>query len=215
MTLRHRIVSDPMTRDPDSARDATDSRPCRSCSRRTFLQGALGAGVAISIAPVRAQDATAASSALPKAGDRLVFADGERAGREIKPEDLVLGEQQTMGWAIDPATNVIRNGSRLNEVLVLRLAQDSLDDNTRPYAAEGVVAYSAICKHEQCPVTGWNKEKQALHCFCHASEYDPRKSAAVVFGPAPRPLPILPLKIVDGTLTVAASFRGKVGNRPV
>ncbi len=144
-----------------------------------------------------------------------MFAEGDRSGREIKPEDMVLGEQQIMAWPLDPASKEVRSGSRLNEILLLRFEPDTLDEGTRPYAADGIVAYSAICKHAQCPVNGWNREKQLLHCFCHASEYDPRKSAAVVSGPAPRPLPILPLKIVDGALTVAAPLRGKVGNRSV
>jgi len=47
--------------------------------------------------------------------------------------------------------------------------------------------------------------------MCHNSEYDPRQSAEVVFGPAPRRLPALPVKIADGALTVAAGFIGKVG----
>jgi rieske iron-sulfur protein len=184
-----------------------------SCSRRAFLQIAIGTSVTLSAA--RADEPSAESSALPKAGDRLVFAEGDRSGREIKPEDMVLGEQQIMAWPLDPASKEVRSGSRLNEILLLRLEPDTLDEGTRPYAADGIVAYSAICKHAQCPVNGWNREKQLLHCFCHASEYDPRKSAAVVSGPAPRPLPILPLKIVDGALTVAAPLRGKVGNRSV
>ena len=194
--------------------DAAPNAGC-PCSRRAFLQVAIGAGVAFSASRPRADEPAPGSTALPKAGDRLVFVDGERAGREIKPEDIVLGEQQIMAWPIDPATGVVRNGSRLNEILVLKLDPAALDDNTRQYAAEGIVAYSAICKHAQCPVTGWDKEKQLLHCFCHATEYDPRKSAAVISGPAPRPLPILPMKIVDGALTVAAPLRGKVGNPSV
>ena len=186
------------------------------CSRRAFLQVAIGAGVALSASRPRADEPPPpGSTALPKAGDRLVYAEGARSGQEIKPEDIVLGEQQIMAWPIDPASSVVRNGSRFNEILVLKLDPGSLDDNTRQYAAEGIVAYSAICKHAQCPVTGWDKQKQLLHCFCHATEYDPRKSAAVLSGPAPRPLPILPVKIVDGALTVAAPLRGKVGNQSV
>jgi len=186
------------------------------CSRRAFLQVAIGAGIALSASRPRADEPPPpGGTALPKAGDRLVYAEGPRAGQEIKPEDIVLGEQQIMAWPIDAASGVVRNGSRLNEILVLKLDPGSLDDNTRQYAAEGIVAYSAICKHAQCPVTGWDKQKQLLHCFCHATEYDPRKSAAVLSGPAPRPLPILPMKIVDGALTVAAPLRGKVGNQSV
>jgi Rieske Fe-S protein len=49
-----------------------------------------------------------------------------------------------------------------------------------------------------------------LKCFCHLSEYDPRRSAAVVGGPAPHPLAALPVAIVGGTLTVAGKFVGNL-----
>jgi rieske iron-sulfur protein len=110
---------------------------------------------------------------------------------------------------------VIRNGSRLNELLVVRLDSVELDDETRSHAADGIVAYSAICAHAGCPVTGWVKgetgDKDIFKCMCHNSEYDPRQGAEVVFGPAPRRLAALPLAIVDGSLAVAAPFVGKVG----
>jgi rieske iron-sulfur protein len=100
-------------------------------------------------------------------------------------------------------------------VLVVRFDPKELDDPTGARAADGIVAYSAICTHAGCPVTGWLKassgEKDALKCFCHNSEFDPREGAQVVFGPAPRRLPALPLAISDGSLTVAAGFVGKVG----
>ena len=49
-----------------------------------------------------------------------------------------------------------------------------------------------------------------LYCPCHFTKYDPRDGAAVIDGPAPRPLPALPLKIVDGKLTVAGPFTARV-----
>jgi rieske iron-sulfur protein len=118
-------------------------------------------------------------------------------------------------WPKDPKTSVIRKGSRLNEVLVIRLDPAELDDETRAHAADGIVAYSAICSHAGCPVTAWVKgatdDKDVFKCVCHNSEYDPRDGAQVVFGPAPRRLAALPLTIIDGSLVVAASFVGKVG----
>jgi rieske iron-sulfur protein len=54
-------------------------------------------------------------------------------------------------------------------------------------------------------------DKDVFKCVCHNSEFDPRQSAQVVFGPAPRRLPALPLAADDGPLTVAATFVGKVG----
>jgi Rieske Fe-S protein len=119
---------------------------------------------------------------------------------------------------MDPKSSVIRKGSRLNEVLLVKLDPNELDDDTRSRSADGIVAYSAICSHAGCPVTAWMKQesgdKNILKCMCHNSEYDPRQSAQVVFGPAPRRLAALPLAIADGALTVVATFVGKVGAQP-
>src|SRR5215204_3904083 len=57
------------------------------------------------------------------------------------------------------------------------------------------VAYSAICTHQGCKVAykGGN-----LACPCHGSVFDPAKGAEVVAGPAPTPLPEIPVKIQGG-----------------
>ena len=129
---------------------------------------------------------------------------------------LSIAAKLAVAWLIIRlVTSVIRNGSRLNEVLVVKLDPAELDDETRAHAAEGIVAYSAICSHAGCPVTGWLKgeagDNDVFKCFCHNSEFDPRHSGQVVFGPAPRRLAVLPLTKAGGSLTVAATFVGKVG----
>ena len=48
-------------------------------------------------------------------------------------------------------------------------------------------------------------------CPCHQSKFDVRDRARVVDGPAPRPLPALPLRIVDGRLVVAGPFTARPG----
>jgi rieske iron-sulfur protein len=153
----------------------------------------------------------------PQKADVLVLSEGEHAGKIIDPQDLKLGGPPVRAWPKDPKTSVIRNGSRLNELLVVRLDPAELDDETRAHAAEGIVAYSAICSHAGCPVTGWLKgdggDNDVFKCFCHNSEFDPRHSAQVVFGPAPRRLAALPLTTAGGSLTVAATFVGKVGGQ--
>ncbi len=153
----------------------------------------------------------------PQKADVLVFSEGEHVGEVIKPQDLKLGGPPVQAWPKDPKTSVVRKGSRLNEVLVVRLDPAELDDETRSRAADGIVAYSAICSHTGRPVTGWLKgaadDNDVLKCFCHNSEFDPRHSAEVVFGPALRRLAALPLTTADGSLTVAATFVGKVGQQ--
>jgi len=147
----------------------------------------------------------------PQKGDALVFASGPNADKPIPAGDLPEGGPQVLAWASDPATGAVRDGSRLNQVLLVRLPENSLEQPTRERAAGGIVAYSAICSHAQCPVTEWRQEAGLLHCACHNSEYDPRENAKVVNGPATRSLAALPIGLNDGMLVVAGSFIGKVG----
>ena len=92
--------------------------------------------------------------------------------------------------------------------------RSTLVGSTQERAAEGVVAYSAICPHAGCEVNGWLADQQILECSCHYSHYNPREAAAVMDGPATRSLAALPLKIVEGKLTVAKPFTGRVGIVP-
>jgi len=183
-------------------------------TRRTLILAALATGIAASGSAADDEDQPG-SDERPQKGDVLVFSEGEHSGEIIKPQDLKLGGPPVRAWPKDPTTSVIRKGSRLNEILVVRLDPAELDDETRARAADGFVAYSAICSHAGCPVTGWVQgaagDKDILKCFCHNSEYDPRQSAQVVFGPAPRRLAALPLATSEASLTVAGKFAGKVG----
>ena len=135
-------------------------------------------------------------------------------GRTIVVADTAVTEMPTSEEIADiaiEAAGVTRNGSRLNKVLVLRLDQQTLNDATKERAAEGILAYSAICPHAGCEITGWSAERKIIECPCHSSHYDPREAGAVIDGPTPRPLAGLPLKIADGKLVVAKPFTGRVG----
>ena len=168
-------------------------------------------GLALPIASVHAAQEDDPKKARPQTGDRLVFFSGDRKGEVITPDGLTLGGPQVLAYPMAP-DDVVRNGSRLNQVLVIRLDPAQLSKETSANAAEGVVAYSAACTHEACPVSMWKNEKGGvLYCACHGSEYDPRDAAKVVGGPAPRRLAMLPLKMEGGELVAAGPFTGKVG----
>jgi len=185
-------------------------------TRRTLILTALATAASVTASkPATADEDQPGRDERPQKADVLVFSEGEHADEVITPQDLKLGGPPVHAWPKDSKTSVIRKGSRLNEVLVTRLDPAELDDETRARAADGIVAYSAICTHAGCPVTAWVKgaagEQDVFKCVCHNSEYDPRHSAEVVFGPAPRRLAALPLAITEGSLTVAGTFVGKVG----
>ena len=62
------------------------------------------------------------------------------------------------------------------------------------------VAYSAICTHQACTVA---YQDGNLACPCHGSVFDPADGAAVVTGPAQRPLPEIPVKVQGGEVVKA------------
>ena len=200
---------------------AVTTEPIESCvqgypDRRMLLKTVLAAGLALTThgSVHAAPDTKNPKNMRPQPGDHFVYSSGDKDGMEVKPEDLQRDQAPILAWAIEPNTKTVRDGSRLNQVLLVRLDPADLDEATKPHAADGIIAYSAICTHQQCPVMGWIEETRGLLCACHQSEFDPRQNAKVVGGPAPHALAALPLKIEGGALVAAGTFLGRVGARP-
>ena len=149
----------------------------------------------------------------PAEGDVLVFAFGDREGQVIAPSDVPLGGPQVFAYPADAAGGHVASGSRLNQVMLVRMEPSSLTEETAARAADGIVAYSAVCTHEGCDVSDWNEDGSHLVCPCHDSEFDPRDNGHVTEGPARRRLAALPLRIVDGALTAGGGFVGRIGFR--
>jgi rieske iron-sulfur protein len=179
---------------------------CRCYKRRTIL--------GLALAPLLAGAARAAeegeAAKPPAPDDRFVFLTGPKKGQVVRAEDLAVGGPQVQAYPMAP-DGTVRSDTRLNLVILARFDPAALTDETRARAADGVVAYSAICTHQGCPVNMWSKEQNAFVCSCHASIFDPRNAAEVIGGPAPRPLAALGLKLKDSVVTVASTFSGHVG----
>ena len=172
--------------------------------RRTFIAG-LGSAAAWPLI-VRAEP----EDERPRQSDVLVAVDGT-GSIPLIPADIAAGQRPTLAWPMDATTGTVRNGSRLNKVLLVRLDPSTLNEITRGRAADGIVAYSAICPHAGCEVTGWLAQSQLLECPCHSSHYNPRDVGAVIDGPTQRPLPALPLKIENAKIVVAKPFSARPG----
>jgi rieske iron-sulfur protein len=187
-----------------------EANPCGArVGRRAILKAGIALGIELGFAEAsRGQEN--GGSQRPKEGDLLVKV-GDATMTPLTPSDIPAGAKQTMAWPMDPTDKTVRSGSRLNRVLLLRFDIEKLGTETKPRAAEGVVAYTAICTHTGCEVTEWAGDEQILVCPCHESRFDPKDAARVVDGPAPRSLPALPLKIANGMLVVAKPFTTAVG----
>jgi ubiquinol-cytochrome c reductase iron-sulfur subunit len=101
-----------------------------------------------------------------------------------------------------------------DQTVLIRVQTDNLttEKGRETWAPEGYVAYSKVCTHLGCPVGLYEQELELLVCPCHQSMFNVRNGAVPQFGPAPRPLPQLPLYIDDqGYLRAQAGYDQAVG----
>jgi rieske iron-sulfur protein len=192
--------------DPVDAKAVPHEGCC--CGPDTARRAALKAVVGVTLAAaagVRGAAAAGADEAPPAKGDWLVKVNDDN-NTPLTSADIKLGEKQIIVYPYEPTSKTLRDGSRLNRILVMKLDPSWLDDATKARAADGVVAYSAFCTHQGCDVSAWLPDEKNLMCFCHFSKFSPVKAGAVANGPAAKPLAALPLKVEDGKLVVADGF---------
>jgi ubiquinol-cytochrome c reductase iron-sulfur subunit len=141
-------------------------------------------------------------------GRRLV----DDQGRPLKAEDIIEG---TFTTAYPEGGDRELIGAPL---VVVRVPPGELKTR-HDWAPHGIVAFSKICTHAGCAVALYRKPtfaqvepRPALVCPCHYSTFDPADGGKVLFGPAGRALPQLPLQ-VDGAgyLRAKGTFNGNVG----
>jgi rieske iron-sulfur protein len=172
--------------------------------RRFLLKLGLGISAsALSPAVLRAQSEPAAMA--PQVGDVLVK-EGDRSVKALTLADIPAVAPFVSAWPADPANKLVRSANRLNQLLLIKMDPKTLSPETLALAADGVLAYSALCTHAGCNVNDWIPEKGILSCDCHASDFDARSGGKVVDGPASRALPLLALKSEGGVLVVASTF---------
>jgi ubiquinol-cytochrome c reductase iron-sulfur subunit len=80
------------------------------------------------------------------------------------------------------------------------------------WTVNDIVAYSKICTHLGCPAALYEQTTHHILCPCHQSTFDAAHGAKVLFGPATRPLPQLPLTTdAQGYLVAASDYHEPVG----
>jgi Rieske Fe-S protein len=183
--------------------------------RRNFFKAC--AGLSIAAVDITANKAAAATKPKkpekmrPQVGDYLVHDDVDEGIKPILVSELVLGDEQIMAFPQDSTSKVVRNGSRFNKVMVMKLDPKEMTEKTLANSVDGVVAYSAICTHQGCDVNSYLKDSKEFFCFCHMSRFDPHDVGEVTNGPAQRKLAMLPLEQVGDQLIVRKPFTRKPG----
>jgi len=226
VVARHLVVNEELEEDypapqPDE-QEAVAQIVAESGSRLTrkrLLAGAAGvAGGALGVALI----APAVSLGPLFDRDPLYRTPWRRGLRLVDEQDRPIAAD-----AIEEGTfyTAFPEGARKEELgaplVVVRLDPAALDlpAGREGWAPDGIVAYSKICTHAGCAIALYRTPKfaptqpePALVCPCHYSTFDPARGAAVLFGPAGRPLPQLPLMVDDaGILRAAGNYSGPVG----
>jgi ubiquinol-cytochrome c reductase iron-sulfur subunit len=107
---------------------------------------------------------------------------------KFRPGELVFGPNARPGGATVPDT-VVPN-----------------------WTVDNIVAYSKICTHLGCPAALYEQTTHHILCPCHQSTFDATRGAKVIFGPATRPLPQLPIGVdAQGYLIALSDFNQPVG----
>lgn len=191
---------------PGGAKDRyrVEADPPATMSRRSFVKagaavagaawvGAFGGSVIRSLTTGEGASGGPSSSTfiyhVPE-GENPWYADLD--GQEVLASEFPLGE----------SAKVFVNGKK---AILLRFDQRQLVD--RSGTDMGFVAYTSTCTHLGCQVyfvTGTTPAgdfpEGVVYCPCHQGAFDPFRSAKVLYGPPPAPLPKVPLRVVDGRL---------------
>jgi ubiquinol-cytochrome c reductase iron-sulfur subunit len=147
-----------------------------------------------------------------RAGTRLTK---DPTGIPIKASDVTVGSV----FHVIPEGLAELDEHKLEEkakaaVLLVRVNPGVLNEAPEKagWSYDGIVAYSKICTHVGCPVALYEQHTHHLLCPCHQSTFDLADHCKVVFGPAARPLPQLPIAVdAEGYLIAQSDFLEPVG----
>jgi len=142
-----------------------------------------------------------------------IKADAVEINQLINAEPAVFFEDNADGEPLYEGTQLLVEKTKA-AVIVVRMPPDDItpDESKKDWGYQGILCYSKICTHVGCPISLWEAQTHQLLCPCHQSTFDLADNGRVVFGPAGRPLPQLPIMVDDeGYLIAAAGFQEPVG----
>jgi len=146
-----------------------------------------------------------------KEGTRLTR---DPSGTPIRAADVTLGSAfHVIPEGLNDLPDALEQKAKA-AVLLMRLKPEDLhvSPGREDWNYQGIVAYSKICTHVGCPVALYEQQTHHLLCPCHQSQFDITQEAKVIFGPAKRPLPQLPITVdKDGYLIAQSDFTEPVG----
>ncbi len=188
--------------------------------RRTLIRRSLIGALVVSPLPAIVMFRDLAPAADPVALLKTtVWGENVRLMRDpsntpIKASDVTLGSVfHVIPESLSESEHFIEDKAKA-AVLLMRLKPEDLhvSPEREDWNYQGIVAYSKICTHVGCPVALAEQHTHHLLCPCHQSQFDISHEAKVLFGPAKRPLPQLPITVnSEGYLVARSDFHEPVG----
>ena len=213
MEERHELATSPADRDALAA--AIVERGGGVVKRRKMLAGLLGGGLGV-FSIVALFPLIRSLGPLPKG--TLFHTDWKKGsyavdqtGRRVNVGDLAVGSIITV---FPEGTENTDRGQAVDQTVLIRVSNENYttQKGRETWGPKGYVAYSKLCTHLGCPVGLYEQELQLLVCPCHQSMFNVTNGAVPEFGPAPRPLPQLPLYIdAEGNIRAQDGYDQPVG----
>ena len=122
--------------------------------RRGVLKLLMGAAFALSGSRLAAARTKEPRKMRPQENDQFVFAQGDNQGEIIRPDDIPLGGPQVMAYPFEPVSQVVRDGSRFNKVMLVRFRPEDISERTQPHSAR--MASLRIRRFAPTPVARWS-----------------------------------------------------------
>ena len=220
---RHSVESSPEVK-AEASRILSEGLDDSGIRRRPLILGSLAGALALAPLPalVLLKDLG------PNPGNKLretLWASGVRMVNDptktlIRPEEIEIGQivhilPEMLG--VDPLEARAAGIEYLNEkakaaAIVIRLEENEVPEAARAGSYAGLVSYSKVCTHMGCSVALYEQITHHLLCPCHQSTFDVLDNCRVIFGPAARALPQLPIGVDDqGYLVATDGFAEPVG----
>lgn len=153
------------------------------------------------------------SETIWRKGTRIVV---DPTQQPVRPEDLPVGGLvSAMPADLEEVEKAEHNLNARGKaaIILVRMEPDEIRSQQGDgWDYQGILAYSKICTHMGCPIALYEQRTHHLLCPCHQSTFDLADSGRVIFGPAARDMPQLPIGVdEEGFLVAQSDFTVPVG----
>lgn len=195
-------------------------------SRRTMILGSLGGALGVIALPAAVMMLDIGpwplAATRKETIEKTIWAEGVRIvndanwkpimAKDVELGQLINAEPETLHTEYHGAAHQVEKAKAALIVVRMDPNDIKIPESRKDWHVGGILAYSKICTHVGCPISLWEQQTHHLLCPCHQSTFDLGNSGVVVFGPAARALPQLPISVdAEGYLVAKSDFTVPVG----